>query len=110
MKQNDLVLSEAPQELATLILTQSGAVVSRALINKPSGTVTLFAFDTGEGLSEHTAPYDALVYILEGEADIRIAAQEHVVGIGSVILLPANIPHALFARVPFKMLLTMIRA
>lgn len=110
MKQDSVDLSSSAQELASLISTQPGAVVSRALVNKPSGTVTLFAFDTGEGLSEHTAPYDALVYILEGEADIRIAAQEHVVKSGSVILLPANIPHALSARVPFKMLLTMIRA
>ncbi len=106
-KNNDLLNA---QELNSLISTQVGSVVSRALISKPAGTVTLFAFDAGEGLSEHTAPYDALVYIVEGEADIRIAEQSHVVKNGWVILLPANVPHALSARAPFKMLLTMIRA
>lgn len=110
MKHDPIDLSASAHDLSALISTQPGAVVSRALVNQPSGTVTLFAFDTGEGLSEHTAPYDALVYILDGEADVRIAAQEHVVKSGSVLLLPANIPHALSARVPFKMLLIMIRA
>lgn len=110
MKQEPIDLSASAEELTALIATQPGSVVSRALINKPAGTVTLFAFDMGEGLSEHTAPYDALVYILDGEADIRIATQEHVVKSGFIILLPGNIPHALFARVPFKMLLVMIRA
>lgn len=103
-------LSSAPQDLVGMIGMQTGSVVSRALISKPAGTVTLFAFDAGEGLSEHTAPYDALVQVLDGEADIRVGGQPHVVKAGQILLLPANVPHALNARVSFKMLLTMIRA
>ncbi len=110
MNDKNLNLSDAPAELTPLIAVQPGAVVSRALINKPAGTLTLFAFDAGEGLSEHTAPFDALVQVLEGEANIRIGTREHVVKAGHILLLPANTPHALHARAPFKMLLTMIRA
>lgn len=102
-------LSEKPNVLKELISTQSGAVVSRVLMNLSTGSVTLFAFDVGEGLSEHTSPYDALVQILEGQAHIFIASQEHIVEAGSILLLPANIPHALQAKESFKMLLTMIR-
>lgn len=105
-----LELSESPVELKELAITQAGSVVSRALVSKPTGTITLFAFGEGEGLSEHTAPYDALVQVLEGEADILIGDKEHIVPAGSIILLPANVPHAVNARVSFKMLLTMIRA
>ena len=103
-------LSKAPQELAELITAQPGAVVSRVLVNKPAGTVTLFAFDAGEGLSEHTAPFDALVHVLEGQAGVLIASDDHEVKAGQVLLLPAGIPHALRAHTSFKMLLTMIRA
>jgi len=103
-------LSNQAQDLASLIAVQPNAVVSRTLVNKPAGTVTLFAFDTGQGLSEHTAPYDALVLLLDGEASIRIATKEHKVHTGQVLLLPASLPHALNAITPFKMLLTMIRA
>ena len=103
-------LSDAPTQLMPLISIQPGAVVSRVLLNKPAGTLTLFAFDAGEGLSEHSAPFDALVQVLEGEADIRIGTREHVVKAGHILLLPANMPHALHARAAFKMLLTMIRA
>lgn len=110
MSERPLDLSSAPHELAALVAVQPGAVVSRALVNKPAGTVTLFAFDAGEGLSEHTAPYDALVHVIEGEAEVRIATSEHIVAAGHVLLLPAHVPHALHARAPFKMLLTMIRA
>jgi quercetin dioxygenase-like cupin family protein len=99
----------SPQDLTALIAVQTNAVVSRTLVNKPAGTVTLFAFDAGEGLSEHTAPYDALVHVLEGEASVRIAEMEHVVGTGQIILMPGNVPHALKANRAFKMLLTMIR-
>ena len=102
-------LSEGANDLANMISVQPKAVVSRTLVNKPTGTITLFAFDAGEGLSEHTAPYDALVHVIEGEANVRIAAREHFVHAGQVILLPANQPHALTAATPFKMLLTMIR-
>src|SRR3972149_6978717 len=98
--------SNGPQGLAALISVQPKAVVSRMLVNKPAGTVTLFAFDVGEGLSEHTAPYDALVHVIEGEASVRIAQSEHTVRDGQVILLPAGKPHALTAAPAFKMLLT----
>lgn len=109
MSKESLNLSTAPQALMELISTQPGAVVSRVLLNQPTGSITLFAFDGGEGLSEHTSPYNALVQILEGQAHITIASHEHVVEAGCVLLLPANVPHALQAHVPFKMLLTMIR-
>ncbi len=85
------------------------AIVSRTLINNDAGTVTLFAFDEGQGLSEHTAPFDALVHIVEGEGEIIIAGKASRVGEGEFILMPANIPHALNANVRFKMLLTMLR-
>ncbi len=87
-----------------------GAVVSRQIIKKPAGNVTFFAFDEGEGLSEHTAPFDALVQVLEGEAEITVAGQAHRVQGGELMLLPAGQPHALKAVKRFKMLLTMIRA
>lgn len=93
-----------------LIAYQEGAVVSRTLLKRPTGTVTLFAFDQGQGLSEHTAPFDALVLVIEGDADITIAGKAHSLSVGGMILMPANQPHALTARTPFKMLLTMIRS
>jgi quercetin dioxygenase-like cupin family protein len=99
----------SPQDLASMIAVQPKAVVSRTLVNKPAGTVTLFAFDAGEGLSEHTAPYDALVHVIEGEASVRIAENEHAVRSGQVILLPAGKTHALKAATAFKMVLTMVR-
>lgn len=98
-----------PKSLADLIQIQEGSVVSRTLVKKATGTVTLFAFDEGEGLSEHSTPHDALVQILEGTATISVGGNTHEVGTGEGLLLPANIPHALQAPVPFKMLLTMIR-
>lgn len=100
----------SPHPLAKLIAYQEGAIVSRTLINEKGGSVTLFAFDAGERLSEHTAPYDALVYVLEGETDITIEGRGHRVRAGDVILLPAHKPHAVDAVTPFKMLLVMIRA
>jgi len=93
-----------------LVSYQPGSVVSRTLIKKDVGTVTAFAFDAGEGLSEHTAPYDALVQVVAGRAQITIAGDAHQVEAGEMIILPANEPHALQAEEPFKMLLTMIRA
>ena len=89
---------------------QAGSVVSRQIVKKKVGTVTLFAFDAGEGLSEHTAPFDALINVLDGEADITISGQVHRVKAGEFIIMPANEPHALKAPVRFKMMLTMIRA
>jgi quercetin dioxygenase-like cupin family protein len=93
-----------------LIGYQDSSVVSRALIDKKSGTVTLFAFDEGQGLSEHTAPFDALVLILDGEAEITISGKMHHLNDGEMILMPANRPHALKAVKKFKMMLTMIKA
>lgn len=89
---------------------QDGAIVSREIIKKPTGTVTLFAFDAGEGLSEHTAPFDALVQVLEGEAEITVAGRPQRVLGGEMILLPSGQPHAVKAVTRFKMLLTMLRA
>ena len=106
----------APPELegvvmaAALVAHQPGTVVSRTLVRKPAGTVTVFAFDHGEGLSEHTAPFDALALSLEGEADISIAGTVHHLGPGQLLKLPAGQPHAVKAITPFKMLLIMIRA
>jgi quercetin dioxygenase-like cupin family protein len=86
-----------------------GSVVSKTLIKKDIGNVTLFAFDAGQGLSEHTAPFDALVYIMDGEAEITIGGQPQNVVAGEMLIMPANIAHALQAKTPFKMLLVMIR-
>jgi quercetin dioxygenase-like cupin family protein len=96
--------------LVDLIDYQEGSVVSRTLIEKKAGTVTLFAFDEGQGLSEHTAPYDALVYILDGEADVVISGKSVRLKSGEVTLMPANEPHALEALTRFKMLLLLVRS
>ncbi len=93
-----------------LVGYQEGAVVSRTLINQKTGTVTLFAFDAGQELSEHTAPYDALVQVVDGETEISIAGQPHHLKAGDLIIMPANDPHAVKALTKFKMLLTMIRS
>ena len=96
--------------LVSLVDYQDGSVVSKEIIKKEKGTVTLFAFDKGQGLSEHTAPFDALVYILDGQAEIYIAGKAHVLKTGQTIIMPANKPHALKAVERFKMLLVMIKA
>jgi quercetin dioxygenase-like cupin family protein len=93
-----------------LVQYQPGAVVSRTLIKCPTGTVTILAFDEGQGLSEHTAAFDALVQLLEGEAQFTIAGEPLTLRAEEAILLPANQPHAVIALTPFKMLLTMIRS
>jgi quercetin dioxygenase-like cupin family protein len=93
-----------------LVEYQPGAVVSRTLLKKSSGTVTAFAFDAGEGLSEHTAPFDALVLLVDGEAEIAISGQPNRVKAGEILLLPAGRPHALKALTRFKMILVMIKA
>ncbi|MFA4889990.1 MAG: cupin domain-containing protein [Candidatus Omnitrophota bacterium] len=95
--------------LAGLLDYQDDAVVSREIIKKETGTVTLFAFDKGQGLSEHTAPFDALVYILDGRAQIRIAGKPNLVKKSEMIIMPAHKPHALKAISKFKMLLIMVR-
>jgi quercetin dioxygenase-like cupin family protein len=93
-----------------LVAYQTGAVVSKTLVEKETGTVTLFAFAEGQALSEHTAPFDALVQVTDGQAEIRIAGVPYRVGAGEMIVMPANQSHALKALTPFKMMLTMIRA
>jgi quercetin dioxygenase-like cupin family protein len=98
------------QPLADLVDYQVGSVVSREIVRKNTGTVTLFAFDEGQGLSEHTAPFDALVYILDGEAEITISQKLYRLKAGEMIIMPANQPHALKAMKKFKMLLIMIRS
>ncbi|HPC86782.1 MAG TPA: cupin domain-containing protein [Smithellaceae bacterium] len=102
----DLTGAFHPSELVSY---QEHSVVSREIIRKPSGTMTVFAFDAGEGLSEHTAPFDALVYLLEGKAEIIIDQKPHPVGEGEMILMPSHKPHALKAMTRFKMLLVMIK-
>jgi quercetin dioxygenase-like cupin family protein len=96
--------------LVSLVDYQDGSVVSKEIIKKEKGTVTLFAFDKGQGLSEHTAPFDALVYILDGQVEIYIAGKAHLLKTGQTIIMPANKPHALKAIERFKMLLVMIKA
>jgi quercetin dioxygenase-like cupin family protein len=88
---------------------QDGSVVSRELIKKKTGTVTVFAFDKDQGLSEHTAPFDALVQVLDGSAEISVGGTPHLIKQGEFIVMPANVPHALKAVERFKMMLTMIR-
>jgi quercetin dioxygenase-like cupin family protein len=100
----------APVPLVELVNYQAGSVVSRTIVKKPTGTVTLFAFDDGEGLSEHTAAFDALVHVLEGEAEIAISGKAMRAKAGEAVLMPAQQPHALKAVTRFKMVLTMIRA
>jgi len=92
-----------------MVSYQPGAVVSRTVIDKSIGTVTVFAFDSGQGLSEHTAPFDALVQIIDGTADIKTAGSVHTVKEGEMIIMPANKPHSLKANTRFKMILIMIR-
>ncbi len=96
--------------LAELVNYQEGAVVSRTLISRASGTITLFAFDEGQGLSEHTAPFDALANLLEGTAEIAVSGKPLLTNAGEAVLMPANQPHSLKALTKFKMLLTMIRS
>lgn len=98
------------QNINQEIQYQNGSVVSKEIINKPTGTITLFAFDKGQGLSEHTASYDALVIITEGVAEITVSGVKHEVKSSEMILMPAHAPHALKAIEPFKMMLTMIKS
>ena len=103
-------LPPQPVQLTDLTHYQAGSVVSRTLIKEKAGTVTLFAFDEGEALSEHTAPFDALVHILDGEAEVVISGKALQMKQGDIVVMPANEPHALKALTKFKMLLTMIRS
>ncbi len=101
---------EEAKSLISLVDYQDGSVVSKEVIKKEKGTITLFAFDKGQGLSEHTAPFDALVYIIDGNAEITIAGKAHYLKVGEAIIMPANKPHSLKATERFKMLLVMIKA
>ena len=103
-------VSAQPLMLADLIEYQDWSVVSRTIIDKETGTVTLFAFDEGQGLSEHTAPFDAMVYTLEGAVEVIISGKKFPLKKGEMIIMPANEPHALKATKRFKMLLTMIKS
>jgi quercetin dioxygenase-like cupin family protein len=100
----------ATVSLLASVAYQTGAVVSRILLKRGGGTITLFAFDAGESLSEHTAPFDAMAHVLEGEAEITIAGAPLLVSAGETVLMPAHQPHAVHARTAFKMVLTMIRS
>ena len=95
--------------LRNIVDYQDGTIVSKTLVNEKSGTITLFAFDAGEGLSEHTAPFDALVYLFDGTAEITISGVSYPVQNGEIIVLPANEPHSLKAIKKFKMMLIMIK-
>jgi len=106
---NDEVMGKVRSALQ-LIAYQEGAIVSRTLVDNEQGTITLFAFDSDQGLSEHTAPYDALVYLLEGQAIVTISGTDMTLQQGDLVIMPAHEPHALKASTQFKMMLTMIRS
>jgi quercetin dioxygenase-like cupin family protein len=110
MGRNEMQLQPQATKLFDLVDYQDGSVVSREIIKKETGTVTLFAFDEGQGLSEHTAPFDGLVYLLDGEAEIVISGKPLRLKEGEIVIMPANQPHALKAIKKFKMILTMIRS
>jgi quercetin dioxygenase-like cupin family protein len=107
---SNVPLLPVPVPLADLVALQPGAVVSRTLVKAGGGTVTAFAFDKGEALSEHSAPFDALVIGVEGEAEVSISKIPHRMKAGDLLRLPANEPHALKAVTPFKMILVMVKA
>ncbi len=109
-KKENTQLTAKATALEDLIEYQEGSVVSRTLIDKKAGTITLFAFDEGQGLSEHTAPYDAMVFVLEGEVTVAIAGEPVELKRGEMTIMPANKPHALAAKTRFKMMLTMIKS
>jgi quercetin dioxygenase-like cupin family protein len=96
-------------QMADLVAYADGAVVSRTLLKSKAGNVTLFAFDADQGLSEHTAPFDALVQVLDGRGEFTVGGKVHELSPGQTLLMPANIPHAVRATARFKMLLTMLR-
>jgi quercetin dioxygenase-like cupin family protein len=107
-EQSGLPLAE-PVDLAALVAYQDGGVVSRTLVKKNGGTVTVFAFDEGQALSEHTAPFDAMVQVLDGEVELVIGGKPVPARAGQTVLMPANVPHAVNATTKFKMLLIMVR-
>lgn len=108
-KTTDELASDRASVLTELVKVAEGAIVSRVLASSSGGNVTLFAFDSGQGLSEHTAPFDALVQVVDGRFDVTIGVTEIAVGAGEIVLMPAGVPHALRAPEPGFMLLTMLR-
>ena len=102
-------LKETVLSINDLIAYQPGTVASRMIVFKKAGTITIFSFDAGEGLSEHTAPYDAVLTVTDGEAEVQIGGKPFTIRSGEMIIMPANIPHDVFAKERFKMILTMIR-
>jgi len=112
-EKNSTVLQDClgrAKALAEMVDYADDSIVSKTILDKPAGTITLFAFDAGQKLSEHTAPYDAVVQVLDGHAAITIDGREIDVSTGRIIIMPGNVPHAVAAPDKFKMLLTMIRA
>lgn len=109
LEEQEKIIAQA-KKMADLVNYQEGSIVSRTLIDKKAGTVTLFAFDRGQGLSEHTAPYDAIVNILVGKANVKISGKPIELKKGEITIMPAGEPHALSAITRFKMLLIMIRS
>jgi quercetin dioxygenase-like cupin family protein len=108
-KKTDELASDQASILTDLVEVAEGAIVSRVLASSGGGNVTLFAFDRGQGLSEHTAPFDALVQVVDGRLDVKIGGTKVTVGAGEIVRMPANVPHALDAPEPARMLLTMLR-
>ena len=103
------MIESSVEKVVDMVAYQPGSVVSRKILGRKGGNVTLFAFAEGEGLTEHTSPFEALVVVLDGTAQIRVGDEEHAVAAGEAMVLPAGVPHALEARARFKMMLTMIR-
>lgn len=103
-------MTQQVSNMKDMVAYQGGSIVSKEIIKKPTGTVTIFAFDQGQGLSEHTAPFDALVQIVDGEAEIIISGESHPVKEGEIIIMPAGKPHALTALKKFKMMLVMVKS
>lgn len=111
MSENETRIEKGnPFALADAVAYADDSVVSKTLLKKETGNITLFSFDRGQGLSEHTAPFDAAVQILDGSAEVRIGGESRTVSAGEMIVMPANVPHALQARERFKMLLVMIKS
>lgn len=106
---NELFEKGAILNMADMVEYSSGGVISKQVLKNDAGNITLFSFDKGQGLSEHTAPFDAMVEILDGEAEITINGKPLMLNVGQYVIMPAGIPHALYASKRFKMLLTMIK-
>ena len=109
MNEQAITAKGAAFNLENHVAYADGSVVSKTLLKKDIGNITLFAFDQGQGLSEHTAPFDAVVHIIDGSAEITIGGDPQTVATGEMVIMPANVPHALQAKEKFKMLLVMIR-